>query len=286
MNLDIISAYLEDKRNRVDSALNQYLEPIKQSSILYASISYSLFSGGKRIRPILMIAVYESIKKSIDNSIFIPACALEFVHSYSLIHDDMPCMDNSDLRRGKPTTHKLYGQDIALLAGDALLTQAFSLLSGDAAQSFFSHETICSLVKELSVRSGIEGMVEGQAFEIMQEKQNIQEETIHYIIDHKTSALFSAALKMGGIASGASAETVETLHKIGQYFGQAFQMADDLHDHQVDSKEINMVNLLGKEKTMTLLDLAMKDTFEQINMLPFDAEILRNIILYFQEKEF
>lgn len=286
MNLDKIFEYLEDKRNRVDSALKQYLESIKQSSILYASISYSLFSGGKRIRPILLIAVYESIKKSMDNCIFIPACALEFIHTYSLIHDDLPCMDNSDTRRGKPTTHKLYGEDVALLAGDALLTQAFSLLSGKESHQFFSDDIICSLIQELSSRSGIEGMVEGQAFEIMQDKQSMKEETIDYIIEHKTSALFSASMKMGGIAANADKETLETLSLIGKNFGHAFQLADDLHDYQIDKKEINVVDFLGKEKTLSLLQTAMKNTYDLIKTLSFDTEIIQHIFKYFQEKEF
>jgi geranylgeranyl diphosphate synthase type II len=286
MNIEAIEKYLENQKQMIDSSLHHYLEESRQTSILFASLSYSIFSGGKRIRPILLSSVYESVHGSITEPCLIASCALEFVHTYSLIHDDLPCMDNSDTRRGKPTTHMLYGEDVALLAGDALLTEAFHLLTSDHGKKQFTPETCCSLVYELSKLSGIAGMVEGQAFEVMQDPQTIKTETLNYIIDHKTAALFDASLRMGGIVSGLSIEDQKTLGQAGRLFGHAFQLADDLHDFDTDKKEINYVNLAGKEPTISLLNQTMEQCIKLVETLSFNTSFIKDIFTYFWKKSF
>lgn len=286
MNPEKIEEYLEKQKNLVDSKLHHYLEETRQTSILFASLSYSIFTGGKRIRPILLSSVYESIHGSSDESCLLAGCALEFIHTYSLIHDDLPSMDNSDTRRGKPSTHKLYGEDVALLAGDALLTEAFHLLAGQEASMLLSSDTRCSLINELSKLSGIAGMVEGQAFEVMQETQNMNQETLHYIIDHKTGALFDASFRMGGIISHLSNEDQDMLGNTGRLFGFAFQLADDLHDYETDKQDINYVNLMGKEETIKLIDKTMELCLSNLRSLSFPTTLMQEILTYFWKKSF
>lgn len=286
MNQESIEKYLEEQKQLIDSSLHHYLEESRQTSILFASMSYSIFSGGKRLRPILLATVYKSVQGTINESCLLPGCALEFIHTYSLIHDDLPCMDNSDTRRGKATTHKIYGEDVALLAGDALLTEAFHLLSNKEAKRLFSPETCFSLIHELSKLSGITGMVEGQAFEVMQTPKSIKEETLHYIIDHKTAALFDASLRMGAIVGDLPKEEQDALGQIGRMFGLAFQLADDLHDFGTDKQEINYVNLKGKEATIKLVNSTMEKCLSLLRTLSFDTSLLTDILSYFWEHSF
>lgn len=286
MNQSSIEEYLNNQRKLIDSSIQHFLEETRQTSMLFTAISYSIFSGGKRIRPILVTSVYEMVHGKINESCIIPACALEFIHTYSLIHDDLPCMDNSDTRRGKPSTHKLYGEDIALLAGDALLTEAFYLLTCERARQLYSPETGISLIYELSKLSGIAGMVEGQAFEMMQDSTSIKEETIHYIIDLKTAALFDASLRIGGISAGLNKEEQNKLGSIGRLFGFAFQLADDLHDYLSENQEINYVKLMGKEHTINLLNKTMEECINFTKALSFNSNLLQEIWFHFWKKEF
>lgn len=286
MNMENVENYLENNKNLINSTLHHYLEESRQSSILFASISYSIFSGGKRLRPILLCAVYESIHGSIQEPCLLAGSALEFIHTYSLIHDDLPSMDNSDTRRGKATTHKIYGDDIALLAGDALLTEAFHLLTSDHTKKLLTPETCTNLVFELARLSGIAGMVEGQAFEMMQDSQNLTEETLQYIIDHKTAALFNAALRMGGIVAGISKEEQNILGQSGRLFGHAFQLADDLLDIDIDQKTINFVHVVGKERTIELIHQKMEESLDLLQKLSFNPQVLESIYTYFWKYKF
>jgi len=238
--------FLEEKKKRIDTALVDSLTEIKEKSSLYAAISYSIFSGGKRIRPILLLAACEGLHIE-ENKALLPAIALEIIHTYSLTHDDLPCMDNSSTRRGKPTVHTLYGEDVALLAGDALLTHAFSLLSSEKSKSHFPATILLRLIQELSQKSGVFGMVEGQAFELLQQHNSLSEDLLHYIDEHKTAALFSAALYMAGIMAESDETTLEQYSQIGRLFGHAFQIADDIQDLETDHDKTNYAQLHGVE---------------------------------------
>lgn len=241
-----LQQYLEEKKKQIDQALHESLTEIKEKSSLYAAISYGVFSGGKRFRPVMLLAASEDLGVPIEKAM-IPACALECIHSYSLIHDDLPSMDNSDTRRGKPTVHKLYGEDMALLAGDALLTHAFTLLSSSKARDIIPASVLVKLIDELSHKSGVFGMVEGQAFELLQEQNKLSEDILHYIDEHKTAALFSAALSMAAILADANQEIIHLYSQIGQQFGHAFQIADDMQDYETDQQQTNYVHLHGVE---------------------------------------
>jgi geranylgeranyl diphosphate synthase, type II len=280
-----MQADFHEKRLLIDQALQHCMEPLKEKTSLFASISYSLFSGGKRIRPLLLLSSYETMSagSSVQKAL-LAACAIEFVHCYSLIHDDLPCMDNSDYRRNKPSNHKIYGDDIALLAGDALLTHAFLLLSNAEARSQWKDHQIVQLVQCLSSCSGILGMVEGQAFELIQ--QDMKMENLHYIDEHKTAALFSAALTMGGIIADAPAEMLDLLGKTGRAFGHAFQIADDIEDYSPQDNASNIVKLIGMSDSKELFSKYMNDVDHLLDEISpsYPHPSLRDLIQRVKEK--
>lgn len=278
-----LKIYLDEKIKLINNALNEHLLSIKENSILYAAISYSLFPGGKRLRPILLLTTYESINGKIDEAAIIPACAVELIHTYSLIHDDLPIMDNSDTRRGKPATHKVYGNDIALLAGDALLTHAFYLLSSIDAQKFIKPEILIKIIQKLSEASGVIGLVEGQAFEAFQQKDNIDEKTILYIHEHKTAALFGTSLAISGIITASDEEIVNSLYIAGKNFGMAYQIADDIKDCDTCKNEANYAKIFGKEKSLESINNYLKESITILKSLPFNTDSLIEIFNLIKE---
>ena len=191
---------------------------------------YSLFVGGKRIRPVLCLAAAETITRdtSLLHAVLPVACALECIHTYSLIHDDLPAMDDDDLRRGKPTSHKVYGEAAAILAGDGLLTYSFELLS--AASSQLPPERQLRICHLIAKAAGPEGMVGGQALDIANEKQDYPFDLLRTIHKSKTGALIKCSVQAGAAAVGASPEEEESLCRYGENIGLAFQIVDDLLD--------------------------------------------------------
>jgi geranylgeranyl diphosphate synthase type II len=186
---------------------------------------YSVFSGGKRLRPVLCLTTAQACGAPLESALP-AACALELIHTYSLIHDDLPAMDDDDLRRGRPTSHKVFGEAIAILAGDGLLTLAFGVL----AQSASPPETVVRLVRELAEAAGAAGMVGGQAADMMSEGKIVDGRTLEYIHAHKTGALLRASVRMGAVAAGAPEATLLHLTRYAEDIGLAFQIMDDLLD--------------------------------------------------------
>lgn len=236
-----IEAYLKQKKELVDSALRAMTEPLKERSVLYAAMSYGLLSGGKRLRPILMLTTYNANKE--DEEAIIPfACAIEMVHTYSLIHDDLPIVDNSDLRRGKPTVHKVYGSDMALLAGDALLSLAFEIISSSSNLKKFKENDILKVVYEFGVSTGINGLVGGQVMDIVTSNMdNVDKDTILYIEKEKTASLITLALRVGGILGAVEKNELEALTNFGLNFGISYQIIDDVLD------AVSTPEVLGKD---------------------------------------
>ena len=225
-----IKAYLEEKRKFFDNVIETMIEPLKEHSVLYAAMSYSLLSGGKRIRPILMYSTFKSLNDS-DEAILPFAVAIEMIHTYSLIHDDLPIMDNSNLRRGKPTCHKVYGEDMALLAGDALISLAFEIISNPSNQKNFSPNKILSVVYDFGVLTGIKGLVGGQVMDIVTSgAESVDKETILYVERKKTASLITLAVRSGGILGGADNKEVEALTNFGTNLGISYQIIDDILD--------------------------------------------------------
>jgi geranylgeranyl diphosphate synthase type II len=225
-----IKEYLEEKRKFFDSVIEAMIEPLKKHSILYAAMSYSLLSGGKRIRPILMHATFKALKNE-EEPILPFAVALEMIHTYSLIHDDLPIMDNSDLRRGKPTCHKVYGEDMALLAGDALISLAFEIISNPNNTKYFPADRVLSVVYDFGVLSGIKGLVGGQVMDLVTSgADSIDEQTILYIEKKKTASLIMLAIRTGAILGEAESQEIEDLTNFATNLGISYQIIDDILD--------------------------------------------------------
>ena len=199
---------------------------------LHRAMRYSLEAGGKRLRPVLVLAAAE-VSGSRDDAAVPAAVAIECVHTYSLIHDDLPCMDNDDLRRGRPTAHKAFDEATALLAGDALLTHAFALLANAyAAQPAVAH----ALIRELAVAAGSERLIGGQMEDLLAEKKaDATPDQLDFIHLNKTAAMIETALVMGGIVGAASPDAIETLRRVGRRVGLTFQIIDDILDATSDS---------------------------------------------------
>jgi geranylgeranyl diphosphate synthase type II len=240
-NEDIfLKAYLQDRRKIVEEALQRYL-PGEDNipADIYKAVRYSVFAGGKRIRPILCLAAVEAVGGDMAPAMPV-ACALELIHTYSLIHDDLPVMDNDDFRRGKLTCHKVFGEDIAILAGDALLTEAFVLLYR-AEKVRLPAERRLAVIQEIAQAAGISGMVGGQTLDVVSGKSVSDENTLYEIHRRKTGALIVAAVKSGAIVSNAREDKIQALAKYGINVGLAFQIADDILNIEGDRE------LMGKE---------------------------------------
>ncbi|MFZ1038204.1 MAG: polyprenyl synthetase family protein [Smithella sp.] len=237
-----LKAYLQDRQKIVEEALQHYLPADDMPAKIYEAVHYSVFNGGKRIRPILCLAAAEAVGGDLASAMPV-ACALELIHTYSLIHDDLPAMDNDDFRRGKPTCHKVFGEDMAILAGDALLTEAFVLLSRaeKVRLSGFSAERRLAVIQEIAYAAGICGMVGGQALDVLSGKSESGEDTLREIHRRKTGALIVAAVKSGAIIFNAGKDKIQSLAEYGINAGLAFQIADDILNVEGDRE------LMGKE---------------------------------------
>jgi len=225
-----IKKYLKNKRQLVEAALHKYMLPASAPFEDHIeAMHYSLFAGGKRIRPILCLAAAAAIDDNpdIESSLLPIACALECIHTYSLIHDDLPSMDNDALRRGKPTSHTLFGEAGALLAGDSLLTWGFDLLSQPAISSL-SLEKRVTIINVIARAAGPLGMVGGQTMDIINENKEFPFETLQTIHRNKTGALITSSIQAGAIGSGASTNKIEKLVIYGNKIGLSFQIVDDL----------------------------------------------------------
>ncbi|MDQ2945520.1 MAG: polyprenyl synthetase family protein [Acidobacteriota bacterium] len=230
-----IAQYLAQQQKRVDQALNQWVPPESaEPQSIHRAMRYSLFAGGKRIRPLLCMAAADAVSDS-PEGIEAAACTLELIHTYSLIHDDLPALDNDDLRRGRPTCHKVFGDAMAILTGDALLTLAFEVLS----RLPLNAERRVGLIMELATAAGtIGGMIGGQVADLEGEAQQPNERLLEEIHRAKTGALLRASLRMGGIYAGGDAQQLSLLSSYGEHVGLAFQIIDDVLDVEQPSEKL------------------------------------------------
>ncbi|MDR2017675.1 MAG: polyprenyl synthetase family protein [Syntrophobacterales bacterium] len=233
-----LAAYLREKQIIVEESLKEVFSSLKTSpSALRDSMGYMLFSHGKRIRPILAIAACEAMGRNSDD--LLPfACAIEMIHTYSLIHDDLPSLDNDDLRRGKPTCHKVYGEAMAILAGDGLLTEAFRIMADGHYAERISPKTVKQVIFEVANAIGAEGMVAGQVMDILYDGKEGTKDVLDYIHFHKTTALIRASVRVGAIVGGAKASALRKFTRYGECLGLAFQIMDDLLDVEGDEETV------------------------------------------------
>ncbi|MCK4385512.1 MAG: polyprenyl synthetase family protein [candidate division Zixibacteria bacterium] len=281
MNLE---NYLKRKKRIIEKALDGHLPSVKKPPIpLHRSMRYSVFAGGKRLRPILAIASFELVGG--EGNIILPvACALELIHTYSLIHDDLPCMDDDDLRRGKPTLHKLFGDGMAVLAGDALHALAFELLSKTKNPK---------LTSEIAREIGTYGMVGGQAADLQAEGKKVTISQVNFIHSHKTGALMKASVRAGAILGGATGKKLKALASYGEKFGLAFQITDDILDATGESKKLGKrtkadqskgkatyPKILGVEKSKKIARKLLEQAKAELKMFSEDRQILKELADY------
>lgn len=267
---------------KTDETMHKYFSCLKGiDNSLLGVIQYSVFSGGKRLRPCILVMFYELCGGKLED-IYQIACALEMIHSYSLIHDDLPCMDNDEFRRGKKCAHIVYGEDMAILAGDALITQAFEALLDDRLIESFGYNIILSAAKTLASFAGSCGMVSGQAMEIAinKDKNTMSEHVLIDMYTKKTGKLFSAAAKIGAICAGQDKHKTHLAEEYGKYFGIVYQLCDDIADENQDKEnKITYLSVYGKEKTK---DLIYKYYIKAVQLLEEfqsnDSKLLKNII--------
>ncbi|GFY86565.1 geranylgeranyl pyrophosphate synthase 1 [Actinidia rufa] len=273
-------AYMVDKANSVNKALDDAVS-LRDPLTIHESMRYSLLAGGKRVRPVLCIAACELVGG--HPAAAVPAaCAVEMIHTMSLMHDDLPCMDNDDLRRGKPTNHKVFGEDVAVLAGDALLAFSFEHIA--TATRGVSSDRIVRVIGELAKSIGAEGLVAGQVVDISSEGiSEVGLEHLEFIHRHKTAALLEGSVVLGAILGGGSDDEVEKLRKFARCIGLLFQVVDDILDVTKSSKELGKTagkdlvadkvtypKLIGIEKSREFAEELNKEAKDQLS--GFDPE--------------
>jgi len=279
----------------IEKVLTKYIpaDYTEYSKIVVDAMKYSLFSNGKRLRPIFLLESFNICNG--DSKIIEPfIAAIEMIHTYSLIHDDLPAMDNDDLRRGKPTCHVKYGEDIAILAGDALLNYAFEIIINESLDYY--SKSYLNAMKVLSKASGIYGMIGGQVADVLNEGKKIDIELLNYIHLHKTSALIEAAFIIGAMLAGSSKEEINIFKDIGRNIGLAFQIQDDLLDilsteeelgkpikSDYKNSKVTYVSLKGIDESNNIVKRLYNDALTKINKInsensEFLVALLENLL--------
>ena len=277
----------EERIIEVNKYLSSYLEEKEcLQGTIYKAMNYSLHAGGKRIRPVLMMACAE-LMDGARESVMPFACAIEMIHTYSLIHDDLPCIDDDDLRRGKPTNHKVYGEAVAVLAGDALLNYAFETMLKN---SEVSPNMTLAAMTELATASGIDGMIGGQIIDIESEGKTIDAVTLMTMHLHKTAALIMASAKIGALVGGGDKEDLIAMEEFARYLGIAFQIKDDILDVTGNEEELGkktgmdsalekstFVSIYGLEQAEKLLCDYTQKAVETLSRYGEKAEFLKEL---------
>lgn len=285
-----ISQYIELQSKRVEQHLDT-LVPMEEgpNRILFDAARYSLLGGGKRIRPILAIAITEMLHGDVEK-VLTPACALEIIHTYSLIHDDLPAMDNDDFRRGKPSLHKHFTEGIAILTGDYLLTYAIDLLVNEAS---LEENVKLQLISILVRQCGSQGMIGGQIMDLCSSENSICLQTLKHLHLQKTAALLTAAIEFGAIISKAPSQETTLLRHFGENIGLAFQIIDDIldvtssfskrgSDSISDQKNFKTtyVSLLGLQKAREKADDHFQIAIQYLKKLSYDTSLVENLANY------
>jgi len=293
-----LKTYLAEKKKTVEAALQGYFpEPEGLTADLTKAMRYSLFAGGKRLRPILCIAGAQAVGGS-GREVLPVACALELIHTYSLIHDDLPLMDDDDLRRGKATNHKVFGEPIALLAGDGLLTEAFRLMTSADISAKISPNILLRAIGLISRAAGHDGMVGGQAVDIQWEGKTADLPVVKFMHTHKTGALITASVASGAILGGADESQFEAIISYGEKIGLAFQISDDILDIEGDSEtmgkqagadeqkgKMTYPSVLGLNESKRIQSELVQTAVQDLRKFGSRAEPLRQIARYIIERK-
>lgn len=290
---------MRSKALEIEKALDNYLPREDQfPPLIHQSMRYSIYAGGKRLRPILALAATEAVGGDVAKTMPI-ACSLEMIHTYSLIHDDLPGMDNDDYRRGKLTNHKVYGEGIAILAGCALLTYAFQLITQECKKLDLEPELVLQVIQEISQAAGVEGMIGGQVVDLQSEGKPISLGNLEYIHHHKTGALLRCSLRVGAILGRATPDQLKCLTLYAEKIGLAFQIIDDILDLIGDEKKLGKKvgsdlskdkatypAFYGLEKSKKMAEDLVSQAKEELSILGDQGEILHQLADYFVNREF
>jgi geranylgeranyl diphosphate synthase type II len=274
-----IKTYLREKKESVDSFFRAYFKEQRMPVVLREAMLYSLFAGGKRIRPVLAMAAYEACGR--NSSEIVPyAAALELIHTYSLIHDDLPAMDDDDLRRGKPTNHKVYGEAVCILSDPSFCSSV-------------GRDDLLQASREIALASGMQGMVAGQVQDILSENAKPDGETLQFIHRHKTAALIRASVKIGGILSGGGEKAIGALTCYGENIGHAFQVIDDILDVVGETEELGKTvgsdekinkmtypRFYGLDRSREIAEKLVADALSSLEIFSSAADPLREIARY------
>lgn len=285
---------IKQLKELVDNYLSNYFKDKgSYNSLIYDAASYSLNVGGKRIRPILFMLVYFMYKGE-DKEIIDMAAAIEMIHTYSLIHDDLPCMDNDDLRRGKPTNHKVYGENIAVLAGDALLNEAMILLMDF---SIKHGKDALVAAREIAYAAGADGMIGGQVVDIINEGKRISKEELNYMHLKKTGELIRTSIVAGAILAEANKSEIDLLNKFGMNLGLAFQIKDDILDVTGDVEKLgkntladvnksNFITMYGLEECKVMCEDLTAECITILDKISVNTDILKELTIELLKRDF
>lgn len=286
---------VEGLRTEIDNWLGEYFQNKgSYNKKVYEAMSYSLNAGGKRIRPLLLILTYMLYKEDYKEVLPV-AAALEMIHTYSLIHDDLPCMDNDDLRRGRPTNHKVFGDAIAVLAGDGLLNEAMNIMFKYCMEKDKNAIKACTIISE---SSGAEGMVGGQTVDILSENTKIPIDQLYYMHSKKTGALIKASIVAGAILAGVPKIDIENLDYYGQKLGLAFQIKDDILDivgdtevlgkkakSDLENNKTTFITAYGLNKCIEMCSSLTGECSEVLDKLKGDTSNLKEVTLFLLNRE-
>jgi geranylgeranyl diphosphate synthase, type II len=270
---DELKKFLTNQQLEIDTALDFLLPKDRRPEKLNSAIKYAVFTGGKRVRPILCQLACNAVCQQPELALY-PAIAVELLHTYTLVHDDLPCMDDDDFRRGKPTVHKLYNEALAVLTGDALQTLAFEILAKTEPTKKYSTG---DLVKYLAVSAGNKGVIAGQVEDIEAAGQKQTQDVIDYVHQHKTADLFMAAICLGAMAGNASDQEFGDLEQYAQHIGIAFQIADDILDSEEGDDELTCLSILSVDEAKIVAKKHIDKAKEALDM--FDDKSVKFMIL-------
>jgi geranylgeranyl diphosphate synthase type II len=292
-----IKTYLVSRQKLIERALDRCLPKANtKPATLHRAMRYSLFAGGKRLRPILCLAAAEACGGKIGNALPL-ACALECVHTYSLVHDDLPSMDNDDFRRGRPTCHKIFGDGIAILAGDALLTIAFEIVSNAKPTSRYDTSI---LLREIAVAAGSQRLIAGQVADLEAEGKNVKRDQLQFIHENKTAAILKSSVRLGAMSANADARKLSAITRFGHGLGLAFQIIDDILDvtqtsetlgksagKDVAAKKATYPAVIGLEKSRAEARRLTRRAHSALSVFRTrDAEPLHALANYLLEREY
>lgn len=292
-----IKTYLASRQKVIERALDRYLPKANaKPATLHRAMRYSLFAGGKRLRPILCLAAAEACGGKIGNALPL-ACALECIHTYSLVHDDLPSMDDDDFRRGRPTCHKVFGDGIAILAGDALLTIAFEIVSNAKPTSRYDTSI---LLREIAVAAGSQKLIAGQVADLEAEGKNVKRDQLQFIHENKTAAILKSSVRLGAMSANADARKLFAVTRFGQRLGLAFQIIDDILDvtqtseilgksagKDVAAKKATYPAVIGLEKSRAEARRLTNQAHNALSVFRSrDAEPLHALANYLLEREY